>query len=212
MKLIVLCFAAVVCVVVALGLFGLPLRSVHASTTGQQETLAYDKDGNFILPKDYRQWTFLSAGIDMAYGPQGVASTGKSVFDNVFVNSDSYRYFLATGSWPDRTVMILEVRSAETNVSINHGGHSQGGVTAVEVHLKDASRYSPGKWAFFDVKPSGVGTLIPKTESCYSCHQQHAAVDTTFVQFYPTLLPVVQEKGTLSPAYLKETEAVEHTK
>jgi hypothetical protein len=31
-------------------------------------------------------------------------------------------------------------------------------------------------------------------------------VDTTFVQFYPTLLPVAKEKGTLSAGYVKETE------
>jgi aspartate oxidase len=30
-------------------------------------------------------------------------------------------------------------------------------------------------------------------------------VDTTFVQFYPTLLPVAKEKGTLSAEYVKET-------
>jgi hypothetical protein len=30
-------------------------------------------------------------------------------------------------------------------------------------------------------------------------------VDTTFVQFYPTLLPIATSKGTLSAAYQKET-------
>jgi hypothetical protein len=29
-------------------------------------------------------------------------------------------------------------------------------------------------------------------------------VDTTFVQFYPTLLPIAKAKGTLSAAYQKE--------
>jgi len=32
-------------------------------------------------------------------------------------------------------------------------------------------------------------------------------VDTTFVQFYPTLLPVAQAKGTLSAEFLKENPA-----
>jgi hypothetical protein len=32
-------------------------------------------------------------------------------------------------------------------------------------------------------------------------------VDTTFVQFYPTLLPIAQEKKTLSEAYLKDEAA-----
>jgi hypothetical protein len=29
-------------------------------------------------------------------------------------------------------------------------------------------------------------------------------VDTTFVQFYPTLLPIAKSKGTLAAAYWKE--------
>jgi aspartate oxidase len=47
--------------------------------------------------------------------------------------------------------------------------------------------------------------MIPQSEACYSCHAAHAAVDTTFVQFYPTLLPIAQANKTLSPAYLKES-------
>jgi acyl carrier protein phosphodiesterase len=46
--------------------------------------------------------------------------------------------------------------------------------------------------------------IIPQAAPCYSCHQQHAAVDTTFVQFYPTLLAVAKDKGTLSKAYVSE--------
>jgi len=30
-------------------------------------------------------------------------------------------------------------------------------------------------------------------------------VDTTFVQFYPTLLPIARSKGTLSDSYVKES-------
>ena len=193
--------------VLLLGTLWFTLHGVPALQLGQSGTLSYDNGGNFILPSNYRQWTFLSAGIDMTYGPTAAVNTGHSVFDNVFVNPDAYRYFLATGTWPDKTLMIAEARSAETNVSINRGGHSQGGVTGVEIHLKDVSRFPSDKWAFFDVKTSGVGTLMPTTADCYSCHREHAAVDTTFVQFYPTLLQVAVEKGTLSPAYLKDQAA-----
>jgi hypothetical protein len=46
--------------------------------------------------------------------------------------------------------------------------------------------------------------MIATTADCYSCHQAHGAVDTTFVQFYPTLLPIAQEKKTLSASYLAD--------
>jgi hypothetical protein len=46
--------------------------------------------------------------------------------------------------------------------------------------------------------------MRPLTEDCYSCHAEHGAVDTTFVQFYPTLKPIAKQKGTLEAAYQKE--------
>src|ERR1035438_2020764 len=70
------------------------------------------------------------------------------MFDNVFVNPEAYRSFLATGTWPDKTVMVLEAREAKTKGSINQRGHFQGvGVMDLEVHVKDEARF-PGKWAF----------------------------------------------------------------
>jgi hypothetical protein len=77
----------------------------------------------------------------------------------------------------------------------------------LEFHVKDEARFA-GKWAFFSFDPAkGNATLIPQGASCYTCHTAHAAVDTTFVQFYPTLLPIAEKKGTLSPAFLKEEAA-----
>jgi hypothetical protein len=78
----------------------------------------------------------------------------------------------------------------------------------VEVHLKDSSRF-PGGWAFFafDDANAKPAPMIPTAASCYSCHSEHAAVDTTFVQFYPTLLPVAQAKGTLSAGYKHDLTA-----
>jgi hypothetical protein len=39
------------------------------------------------------------------------------------------------------------------------------------------------------------------TASCYGCHADLGASDATFVQYYPTLLPISQSKNTLSAAY-----------
>jgi hypothetical protein len=72
--------------------------------------------------------------------------------------------------------------------------------------VKDEARF-PGKWAFFPFNGGTTAKMIPTTADCYSCHAEHAAVDTTFVQFYPTLLPIAENKRTLSPSYLKEIAA-----
>jgi hypothetical protein len=36
---------------------------------------------------------------------------------------------------------------------------------------------------------------------CIDCHTKHAAVEMTFVQFYPTLLEIARQKGTLKPGH-----------
>lgn len=178
-------------------------RPVKASSASAP---AYAKDGDMLPPSNYREWIYLTSGIDMSYSANAM-QTDHSTFDNVFVNPEAYRSFLATGTWPDKTVMILEAREARSKGSINQRGHYQAvGVMDFEVHVKDESRF-PGKWAFFSFDAPGKnGTLIPEKAPCYSCHAQHGAVDTTFVQFYPTLLPIAQKKGTLSAEFLKELQ------
>lgn len=166
---------------------------------------AYTADGKLIQPANYREWVYLSSGVDMSYNPKAMASPSP-MFDNTFVNPESYRAFVRTGSWPDKTVIVLEVRGSTGKGSINQRGHYQsGGVQGMEVHVKDTARF-PGGWAFFSFDDGAApAKQIPVAEACYSCHTAHAAVDTTFVQFYPTLLPVARQHATLSAAYLKDT-------
>ena len=158
--------------------------------------LQYDNEGRMLFPKDYRGWTFVTSGLGMTYGPAAtVDSAGNPRFDNVFVNPAAYRSFLESGAWPDRTVMILEIRGSDSKASINRGGHFQTGVAAVEAHVKDNAR---GGWAFYAF-PNGAAEskMIARTADCYSCHEHNGAVDTTFVQFYPTLVDIATRKGTL---------------
>ncbi len=163
---------------------------------------AYAANGDLLPVRDYREWIYLTSGIDMSYNAKPADMT---MFDNVFVNPEAYRSFLSTGTWPDKTMLVLEVREAKSKGSINQHGHFQGTqVMGVEVHVKDTARFQGG-WAFFSFDaPDKNGTLIPQGAPCYSCHAAHAAVDTTFVQFYPTLLPIAEAKKTLSEGYLKD--------
>ena len=171
---------------------------------------AYAANGDLLPVGNYREWIYLTSGVDMSYSPKPADMT---MFDNVFVNPDAYRNFLTTGTWPDKTILVLEVREAKSKGSINQHGQFQGTqLMGFEVHVKDETRF-PGKWAFFDFdSPEKRGTLIPQGAPCYSCHAAHGAVDTTFVQFYPTLLPIAEAKKTLSAAYLKDEAAAAQTK
>lgn len=160
--------------------------------------VVYSRDGKMLLPKDYRQWVFLSSGIGMTYLPS-TGSKANPHFENVFANPEAYQAFLKTGTWPDKTVLILEVRASESKLSINKDGRVQTGLLAIEAHVKDASH---GGWAFYSFGngTQQEGTLLPKSADCYSCHQQNGAVDTTFVQFYPTLAEIAKAKGKFTEA------------
>ena len=152
-------------------------------------------DGRLAFPGDYREWIYLSSGLGMTYNSTAVDGSDPD-FDNVFVNRGAYRSYLESGEWPNGTTFVLEVRSSRSKGSINQGGHFQGTTNAVEVHVKDEKRF-PDKWAFFGFEDGQKpARQIPVSASCYSCHTQHGAVDTTFVQFYPTLIDIARRKGT----------------
>ena len=184
---------------VALAAFA-PRASSNNASSGNAP--AYTADGNLKFPANYREWVYLTSGVDMSYSPN--MDMGHSMFDNVFVNPEAYKAFLQTGTWPDKTMLVLEARVAGSKGSINKNGHFQtGDIVGREVHVKDEARF-PGKWAFFNAEDGVTGKLLPREMDCYSCHEQHGAVDTTFVQFYPTLLEIAKKKNTLSAAYVKE--------
>ncbi len=165
----------------------------------------FSSSGQLTRPADYREWVFLSSGLGMTYGPAQPASDRPPLFDNVFVTREAYREFLRSGRWPEQTMFALEIRRAETNVSINNGGRTQGAVAALEVAVKDTRRFPDGGWAYFDFTAregtTDAAAPLPKSASCYACHAANTAVENTFVQFYPTLFDVAKRFGTVKPTY-----------
>ena len=151
----------------------------------------YDAAGDLIVPTDYRDWIFLTSGLNMNYGDEPIAE--HDTFDNVFV---SWRAFKATGRWPQGTVFVKEGRRGATKGSINQTGQFQTEQRAyLELHVRDAKRFPTG-WGFFEVAGGKSAKVLPSTASCYACHQQNAAVETTFVQFYPTAKPIAIKADT----------------
>ena len=169
------------------------------------QTLKYDDDHRLAIPADYREWVFLSSSLDLNYSDMSMA--GRSVLDNVFVNPEAYRAFVKSGTWPDKTILVKENRVAESAGTISKSGKFQTRVASMELHVKDTTRFRGG-WAFFVSNGRSPAVPIPLTANCYSCHAEHAAVDTTFVQFYPTLLEIAKNKGALSAGYLKDSRAL----
>ena len=182
---------------------GTPLRVGDGPT--------YTADGQLKFPDRYREWVFVGAGLDMSYDPKPVPM-GAGMFNTVFVNPEAYKAYQASGHWPEGTELVLENRGAEAGKSINKAGRTQSAeLMGLEVHVLDSAHvdsHTKGDgWAFYGFDNPVSVKAIARPASCYTCHEEHGAVDTTFVQFYPTLLDVAEKHKTLSAAYLKELTA-----
>lgn len=176
-----------------------------AAQTGATGGPTYSSSGQLIRPADYREWVYVTSGLGMTYGLAEAAAGRPPNFDNVFVTREAYREFLRSGTWPDKTMFILEIRRGDVNVSINNGGRTQGEMVAMEAAVKDLQRFPDGGWGYFSFdgpqELADAAAPLPSTASCYACHKANTAVDNTFVQFYPTLFEVAKRLGTVKPGY-----------
>lgn len=162
----------------------------------------YASDNRLLKPENYREWIYLSSGMNMNYSP---TPGDHDMFTNVFVPQWAYKEFLNSGKWPDKTVFVVEERGAESKGSINKQGHYQStDLMGIGVEVKDESRF-PDKWAYFGFGSDNKPAKENPKGACWRCHEDHAAVEHSFVQFYPTLKPVAQKFGT----YKQEREKVE---
>lgn len=153
---------------------------------------SYTKDGQLLMPKDYRSWIFLTSNIAMSYPPAGAPD--HPMFGNVFVNPKALEGFSKTGLWPDKTVLLIENRAASTGPGLDKNARFQTEVHGYEIHVKDASR---GGWNFYFIEEGAPsGKPFAKDAACFTCHEKNAAVDTTFVQYYPTLIEIAKKHGT----------------
>ena len=150
----------------------------------------YTTDNRLMRPEGYREWIYLSSGLGMTY-----TVSKAERFSNVFVLPSSYQEFLATGKWPDKTVFVVEQRMASSEGSIVKGGRFQTDLGGIGVEVKDESRF-PEKWAYFSFGLDAKAAKANPKEACFQCHNEHGAVENTFVQFYPTLKPIAQHFGT----------------
>ena len=174
---------------------------------GNGGPVQYANDGKLKFPPNYREWIYLTTGIGMSYGP-AVQTTGRPpLFTNVFVEPAAYRSFVQSGRWPDKTIFVLEIYSSATHGSINKNGHYQDALLSYDVAVKDES-HNP-KWAYYNFSLDQVPAKA-FGDGCNQCHSKNGAVDNTFVQFYPSLLPIAWEKGTVREGIQPTMAVLQH--
>ena len=170
----------------------------------------YNKNGELLAPRGYRSWVFAGADLGLDYSQRKDESLEYSKkqaekddesrpFHNVYIDRAAYDHFARTGTFPDKTVLVLELFEARRKdpKHIVTQGLYEGNRVALEVAVKDLNRPDGSKtpWAYYDFtgKPGTSGRGVRESAkakpdgSCYDCHKKHADVDNVWVQFYPTL-------------------------
>lgn len=151
-------------------------------------------EGNDILlrPEGYREWIFVGSSKGLRYEENADKATYPTAekFNNVYLNPAAYREYAKTGKFPEGTVLVLEIFSAETKAEPGLQGSYPKERVALEAAVKDSRRFQEG-WAYFSFtgKDGQIKDKAPPRpkESCYSCHRTKAADDHVFTQFYPVL-------------------------
>jgi hypothetical protein len=139
-----------------------------------------------VRPEGHHTWPLVGASLGLSYAetPQG---SGPGAFHRVYVNPSSYEAYERTGAFPDGTMFVLELYAAHEKTSPAKAGYFEGPRVGLEASVKDRRRFRSG-WAYFGFENGAraTATAFPE-DGCHSCHVAHAARDSVFVQFYPTL-------------------------
>lgn len=167
-------------------------RATVAAKPAAAEAAVFEGKDTLLRPEGYREWVFVGSSTGLNYMPNPAPASANSEEDikHVYINPSSYREFSKTGKFPEGTVMILEIAEAARKNEAGLQGSYAEKFIALEASVKDSKRF-PGGWAYFgftdmEGRPLAKAKPFPDS-SCLSCHQQKAATDRVFTQFYPVL-------------------------
>lgn len=177
-----------------LWLFGGALLALGlgAGVTNKMTVPSYDGAGNVIRPEGYRKWVFVGTSLGLRYMGEGGTDDGPGSFHNVYIQPEAYDAFVATGAFPEKTILAMEVYSSGTKEPKSGltGGFFGDQLTGFSTAIKDKERFPEG-WGYASFMRDGsklAATAEPfRKAQCYDCHHEHAATDNVFTQFYPLL-------------------------
>jgi Cytochrome P460 len=165
----------------------------------------YSAAGELLLPEDFANWIFVGSNLGLEYrsddapaDPQDSKSEAeaaealhKANFHNVYINPEAYAEYCRTGTFPEKTVLVLDIYRAERGQpgSVVSQGLFPGTRKEIAVAVKNSQRPDGSKtnWAYYDFPIGQRSAKAFPDKACYDCHLKHADRDNVWVQFYPIL-------------------------
>ncbi len=159
-----------------------------SASAEKSKAAKFDHDGNLIRPEGYREWVYVGCPVTPNDMNNGHAMFPE--FHSVYIDPHSYDVYQKTGKFPDGTVMLKELTSVGAKQAPSGNGYFMGNFLGLAIAVKDSKRFpnEPGHWAYFNLPESGKAEAKANpTATCNVCHQQNAAEDWVYTQFYPVL-------------------------
>jgi Cytochrome P460 len=168
--------------------------SQPSAPTGPQFT----KEGNLVLPSDFREWVFIGGPITPNALNNGKADFPE--FHDVYIERENLRYYQQHGNFPEGTVMVKELVLTQPGKypdgsidSASGRGYFPGALQGLDVMVKDSKRFGDtNNWGFFTfghhALPYEPTAKVMSVGQCAYCHIAHVAkTDMVWVQYYPLL-------------------------
>jgi Cytochrome P460 len=164
----------------------------------------YTSGGNLVRPKDFHTWIFVGSNLGLGYAKEFTADTPREAtradlgeYHNIYLKPEDYAAYVRTGTFPDKTVLVMDVYRAQTRDAngVVTAGSYNGLSLGTEVAVKNKNRpdRSTTDWAYYDFTDRSGGGHFPADKAaeadkdCYACHKAHAGDDNVWVQFYPVI-------------------------
>lgn len=155
--------------------------------TLQAQSPQYAEKAVLKSPTGYRDWYFVGSNLGISYA-ENASKEGN--FKNIYTPRAAAEAFKKSGKFPEKTMLVMEVYQPMSDASPAKQGKFEGKFLGIEVAVKDKDAVPEG-WAYYNfIGDKGEQKSTAKAfgkQACWSCHNEHAAQDNVFVQFYPRL-------------------------
>ncbi|MCL1038519.1 cytochrome P460 family protein [Shewanella submarina] len=162
---------------------------IGQSNAGEYYTL---KNGELTRPTGYREWVYVGTPVT----PNDM-NNGKAAFPehhNVYIDPASWKHWKKTGKFRDGTILIKELVSVGSKTAVSGQGYFQGEFLGLEATIKSKKAFpnEPGNWAYYSFSGPNHKSLTKTAKpfpaaACNACHENAAADDFVFTQYYPVL-------------------------
>jgi hypothetical protein len=164
--------------------------------SGQEERDAsaapahFNAEGELVRPEGYREWVFV--GTPLTPNDMNNGNAPFPEFHNVYIDPGSWEHYERTGEFREGTTFVKELVSVGSKVATSGAGYFMGEFIGLEVAIKSEQRFpdEPGHWAYYSfghAYPLADTAKAFPAQACNACHQNAAADDFVFTQYYPVL-------------------------